>query len=61
MIQFEDKSKTKKNLITTEGANNDPKIPSMSLEEFLVTAKELKKAKGEFSTVIVDSFNNIKE
>ena len=61
MIKFEDKPKIKKNLIETEGTNNDTKIPSMSLEEFLDTAKELKKEKGEFSTVIVDSFNNINE
>ena len=51
-----------KTLIETEGVSkSDAKIPSMSLEEFLNTAKELKKAKGEFSTVIVDSFNNINE
>ena len=52
----------KKIFITTEGINElEEKIPSMSLEEFLNTARELKKENGEFSTVVVESFNNIKE
>lgn len=48
-------------LFVTEGVSNDAKIPSISLEEFLDTAREIKKSNGEFSTVIIDSFNNIKE
>lgn len=61
MIRFEDKSKTKKILFATEGVSNDTKIPSISLEEFYDIVEETKKSNGEFSTVIVDSFNNIKE
>ena len=61
MIQFEDKSKTKKILIATEGVSNEVKIPSISLEEFLDTARKIKKANAEFSTVIIDSFDVIKE
>ena len=65
MIQFEDKSKTKKILFANEGINNtnelDSKIPSISLEEFYDIVEETKKSNGEFSTVIIDSFNNIKE
>lgn len=61
MIQFENKSKTKKILFATEGVSNDTKIPSISLEEFYDIVEETKKSNGEFSTVIIDSFNNIKE
>lgn len=61
MIRFEDKSKTKKILFATEGVSNDTKIPSISLEEFYDIVEETKKSNGEFSTVIIDSFNNIKE
>ena len=48
-------------LFANEGISNDAKIPSISLEEFLDTAREIKKSNGEFSTVIIDSFNVIKE
>lgn len=48
-------------LIATEGVNNEAKIPSISLEEFLDTAREIKKSNADFSTVIIDSFNVIKE
>ena len=61
MIQFEDKSKTEKILFAAEGVSNDTKIPSISLEEFYDIVEETKKLNGEFSTVIIDSFNNIKE
>ena len=61
MIQFEDKSKTGKILFATEGVSNDIKIPSISLEEFYDIVEETKKLNGEFSTVIIDSFNAIKE
>lgn len=48
-------------LFATEGVSNNAKIPSISLEEFLDTAREIKKSNAEFSTVIIDSFNAIKE
>lgn len=48
-------------LFANEGVSNDTKIPSISLEEFYDIVEETKKSNGEFSTVIIDSFNNIKE
>lgn len=51
MRQIEDKSKIKE---------PNERIHFMSLEEFYDIAEELKNAKDEFSTVIVDSFNVIK-
>lgn len=48
-------------LFANEGVSNDAKMPSISLEEFYDIVEEIKKSDGEFSTVIIDSFNNIKE
>lgn len=52
MIQIEDKSKTEE---------SNERITFMSLEEFLDIAKELKKSADEVSTIVIDSFDVIKE